>query len=143
MFCSLLLLGISAILGCGSPQSEGETSEIDWPYEFVSTKSETKGFYNVSDLFAFSGKLDIENLKLFCRSRYQQTDAEGFYYVVIFDDVGNAGFPSNPLTAGYGLDEELARHIRAVCEFNKVNGFAELRYYDENQWESVAKVEKL
>lgn len=133
-----LLAAVVSVAGCGSGSEKS-----DWPYEFVSSNSEQTGYRNVMDLYAFSGELDVQNLRAFCHDRYQRSDAEAFYYVVVFDEAANAGFPSYPLTAGFSLDENLAKHVRAICEFNKVNGFSELRHYDENLWESPAKIEDL
>jgi hypothetical protein len=133
-----LLTAVVSVAGCGSGSEKS-----NWPYEFISSKSERTGYYNVMDLYAFSCEFDAHNLRAFCRNRLEESDAEAFYYVVVFDEADNAGFPSYPLTAGFSQDEKLAKHIRAICEFNKVNGFAELRHYDDNLWESVSKVENL
>jgi len=74
----------------------------------------------------------------FCQSCRLQSNADMFYYAVIFDDSSNAGFPSDPFTAEFGLEESKLRHIRAIYVYNRVNGFSELRYYDTNAWEGRA-----
>ncbi len=95
------------------------------------------------DLYAYAGDLDLSNLIAFCQERKEESPAEAFYYIVIFDDSANAVFPTAPFTAEYGSDEEASKHIRAIYVYNKKNGFSELRHYERNMWESVANTEKV
>jgi hypothetical protein len=117
-----------------------------WSYEFVETKKDPKtNGRDTMDLYSYSGPLVLSDLKAFCKERKQQSSAKAFYYVVIFDDKANATFPTTPFTSDFGgpNDEGALKHIRAVYTFNRVNGFSELRYYDENAWESPGKYEKI
>ncbi len=133
-FCIALVCLLFPI-GCGSGSTEGADGSASWPYKFVASKTESSGHRNVMDIFAFAGELDVENMKGFCRARHRKSIAQAFYYVVVFDDAINAGFPSVPFTA-WGADKALALHVRAVCEFNRLNGYSKLTYYENNSWES-------
>jgi hypothetical protein len=112
----------------------------EWPYEFIGSKTDGK---NVMELYVYSEDFDAEKLKAFCQERKQQSPAKVFYYVVVFDKAASARFPSSPLTAEYGIDEDALRHIRAMYVFNRLNGFSELRRYARNAWESVATRESI
>jgi len=128
---SLLLIVISC--------STNNEVEEKFPYQFVDTKSETEGNnQNKMDLFAYSGDLNIDTLKAFCKSQRNKFETGTFYYVVIFDSKENAVFPNNPLTAEYGIDEEPQKHIRAFYTYNKLNEYSKLDYYEKNKWESTA-----
>ena len=137
-----LILGCS---GAGKTNKGGKptAAQKKWPYEFLRSKTEQTAHKNVMHLYAFSGALDLAELKVFCRDRKQQSPAKTFYYVVIFDDAANAKFPTTPFTAEYGIEEDAQRHIRAIYVYNKLNGFSELRYYDTNAWEGIATYEKI
>jgi hypothetical protein len=134
----LFLLATFSVIttSCNNPSSQEE--KTSWPYQFVKTKTEQAAYRNVMDLFAFSGELDLENLKSFCRYQKKNNNAERFYYAVIFDEASNARFPTDPFTARFGLDEKAMKHIRAIYEYNNINGFSELSYYSKNSWESTA-----
>ena len=116
---------------------------VTFPYQFVTTKTETQGNRDVMDLYAFSDTFDVSNLKAFCKHQKQQSRAKVFYYVVIFDDPANATFPQSPFTAEYGIEEKSLRHIRAIYAYNRVNGFSEMRYYKTNAWDGTAVSERL
>lgn len=112
-----------------------------WPYQFVGTKTEKSGNNDVMDLYAYSDKIDTQELVAFCRERKRQSTAKAFYYLVIFDKPGNAVFPNNPFTATFNEEEE-TKHVRAIYCYNKLNGFSELDVYEENMWDSTPKTSK-
>lgn len=62
---------------------------------------------------------------------------------MIFDSAENAKFPTSLFTAQFGADEDSLKHIRAIYEYNRVNGFSELNYYDSNMWSGHATRVKL
>lgn len=111
------------------------TAGVKWPYQFVGSKTEPNRPHNVMDLYAYAGPLDPAELTAFCRERKALSTAQAFTITVIFDDAAHAKFPSNPVTALFGLDEETSRHIRAVYENNRANGYSELKYHPENTWD--------
>ena len=136
-FISLILVMCSIVLSCSS----GSTN---YPYQYVDAKTENYGVYlNKMELYAFAGAIDKELLKDFCRDKSDKGTNSGFHYIVIFDDVKNATFPKNPMTAEYGVDENAMKHIRVFYTYNRVNRFSELRIYEKNQWESAAIIEKI
>ena len=148
------VIGLIAMASINGPRKDGRPRETQpavepfaiekkWPYQFVKSKTEQTAHKNAMDLYAFSGALDPADLKAFCRERKQLSPAKVFYYVVIFDNPGNAKFPSSPFTAEYGIEQDALKHIRAIYVYNKLNGFSELRYYDRNAWESKAKYEEI
>ncbi len=121
-----------------------EEQEVSYQYEFIESKTETTGSNtNRMDLYAFSGEIDLMNLKEFLKEKKQGFNNGTFYYVVIFDNQANAIFPQDSFTAAYGLEEEPQKHIRAFYTYNKLNGYSKLDYYEENKWESVAQTEDI
>ncbi|KGF71854.1 hypothetical protein DO97_15065 [Neosynechococcus sphagnicola sy1] len=153
-FLSILAIGLVGFFhACGvadkptqseqQPISQPSITEKKWPYQFLESKTEQTGHNNVMDLYAFSGKFDLDELKAFCLDRKQKSTAKVFYYVVIFDNAANASFPSSPFTAKFGLEENTAKHIRAIYEYNQLNGFSELEYHDKNIWENIPNREKI
>lgn len=117
--------------------------EKKWPYQFVQSKTEQTGHMNVMDLYAFSGNFDLEELKAFCRERKKQSPAKAFYFIAIFDSATEARFPSSPFTAHYDLDDDIAKHIRAIYTFNKLNGFSELQYHEKNIFQNIPNRDKI
>jgi len=114
--------------------------KLKFPYEFLDSKMETENnSKNKMDLYAYSGNLNLDTLSEFCKNQKAKFESGTFYYLVIFDKKVNAGFPKNPFSAAYGVDEEHLKHIRAYYTFNRLNNFSKLDYYEKNQWESSAK----
>lgn len=138
MFAILVLASLLSSLNSRTDTRRNTAPETtqQYPYQFVATKTESGGYQNVMDLYAYSGEFDIANLKTFCKERKANSTARAFYYAVIFDNAANATFPSSPFTAEYGLEEQAAKHIRAIYVYNRANGHSELTYYADNKWES-------
>lgn len=144
---AFLLLGFLVLIATScSTETEGETKEetkkeeFTYPYEFINSKSELDGSdVNEMELFAYSGEISIDTLKMFCKEKKQKFTTGVFYYIVIFDKKENAVFPNNPMTAFYGMDEEPQKHIRAYYEYNRLNGYSKLNFYEKSSWESSAK----
>lgn len=146
----LLVVSLGIISGCSttnqtsSNQENTEQETVSYPYEFIDSKTETAGSNtNKMDLYAFSGEIELTNLKQFLREKKQSFKNGTFYYVVIFDKSENATFPQDPFTAAYGLEEEPQKHIRAFYTYNKLNGYSKLDYYEGNKWESLAQTEDI
>ncbi|MCD4745026.1 MAG: hypothetical protein K8R58_01870 [Bacteroidales bacterium] len=139
----ILVFGILALIFAScSTGTKKET--IQFPYEFVNSKTETAGNNeNKMDLYAYSGELNIDTLKMFCKKHKDEFSLGTFYYLVVFDSKKNAVFPSNSFTAAYGIEEEPQKHIRAFYTYNRLNGYSKLDFYKENKWESVAKSEDI
>ena len=82
-------------------------------------------------------------LREFCIQKKRTATANAFTYLVLFDRQENAAFPNSPFTSLYGLEEDKIRHILAVFEYNRINGFSELRVYSPNMWEGTSETERL
>lgn len=123
-------------------ESVAAAPEKQFPYKFLKTKTE---FFadrtNIMDLYSFAGDLDPDTLKEFCLNQKKKNTAKDFYFLVIFDNPGNAKFPDNPFTAEYGSDEESLKSIRAIYGCNRSNDFSELKYHKDNIWENAPKRE--
>ena len=95
------------------------------------------------DLYAFNGIINLDTLKVFCKSQKEKQDNLNSYMLVIFDGKENAGFPTTPLTAMFGMEEDRLKHIRAFYTFNLFNGYSKLELYQTNAWESKSKSEDI
>ncbi len=85
----------------GSTGSARTDDSTTYPYKFFASRTEGfgpagSGLRNVMDLYSFSGPLDPSTLASFCRQRKAASNADAFYYVVIFDSPANAAFPVRP-----------------------------------------------
>lgn len=137
---TLIVLSAVIIYGCsGNQQTKSIDNKPDFPFEYVDSKSESGGD-NKMDLYAYSGTINTDSLKLFCKEQKGKYTNGVFYYLVIFDSKENASFPNNPMTAFYGMDEEPQKHIRAYYTYNRLNGYSKLNNYEKNSWESSAEV---
>jgi len=121
-----------------------DTPKINYPYTFVDTKSETSGATeNFMELYTITNDINIDTLKMFCLEKKNGFNDGAFHYIVFFDSKDNAVFPSNPFTSFYGTDENVMKHIKAYYEYNRMNGYSELRVYEKNSFESPATTIKL
>jgi hypothetical protein len=121
-----------------------DTPKINYPYTFVDTKSETSGATeNFMELYAIENEINIDTLKMFCLEKKNDFTNGTFHYIVFFDSKENVTFPSNPFTAFYGTDENAMKHIKAYYEYNRMNGYSELRVFEKNSFESPATTIKL
>jgi hypothetical protein len=125
------------------PQPSQHTGADSSPFTFLQSKTEPDGDRNVMELYALSGKFDRLKFRELCKQKKSGATAEAFTYIVLFDKAANAAFPNSPFTAMFGLEEEKIKHIIAVFEYNKKNGFCEMTTYNPNMWEGKAKREKL
>ncbi len=147
----IILFGFLAlIIASCSTEADKETKketkeeiikeEIIYPYKFINSKSEAEGGdVNEMELFAYSGEINIDTLKMFCKERKKEFTSGAFYYIVIFDKKEKSVFPNNPMTAFYGMDKEPQKHIRAYYEYNRLNGYSKLNFYEKNSWESTSE----
>ncbi len=115
--------------------------EIEYPFTFVGKKTERGE--NTMELCTIDSNPNMETLKKFCLHKKQDFSSGMFHYVVFFDAEENAVFPNSPFTTLYGMEEEPKKHIKAIYEFNTINGYSELSFYEVNAWESIAKSVKL
>lgn len=140
---SLIFL-VQIILGCSETRREDKKQEVkvredkNYPFELINSKFETIGTnINKMDLYVPLGKLEVNKLKELSKDRKERWVEGAFYFLVVFDHQANAVFPNNPFTAQYGIDEEPQTHIRAIFEYNRVNGYSKLTYYTTNMWEGA------
>lgn len=113
--------------------------------QFIKAKAEKSGkFINIMGLHCEPDKINIEELKELCGGAAAVISDECmFYYLVVFDSEENAVFPETPFTAIYGDEEEPQRHIKAIYEYNKHNGYSVLSLYEKNKWESPVEEIKI
>jgi hypothetical protein len=130
----IIILLATIAIGCSTKKVKIEKIKIEYPFEFVDTKSESIG--NKMDLYAPLDKLNLQMLKALCKEQKESWQRPGFYFLVVFDNKENAVFPRNPFTAWYGVDETPQKHIIALFEYNASNGYSNLTVYSENMWES-------
>lgn len=152
LIASLLGVALVTFLACGRVGRDSVTAqqeaglnatETRSPFTFVDKKTESGGLQNEMELYALSGVWDLDAFRSLCRAKKASASAKAFTYIVLFDHKHNARFPNTPLTAMYGLEEDAMKHIIAVYEYNKINGFSEINYYNPNMWEGKANTEKL
>lgn len=135
---SLLIL-ILFTISCSTPNKKGE-----YRFEFINTKTETiASNTNKMDLYAPIGDMNFEMLKGICKEQKENWTDGVFYYLVVFDKKENAVFPNNPFTALYGMDEEPQKHIKAIFEFNRINGYSKLTSYSKNMLESSPRTTEI
>ncbi len=143
----LIILFIIGLINSGGKDKQNNQTEtaqviINYPYEFIKTKSETIwNNDNKMDLYSYSWVLDISNLKKFSSQKKEEFKSWVFYFLVIFDNKESAVFPKDPFTASYWIEEVPQKHIRAIYTYNKKNGYSKLEYYDKNKRESPVKTE--
>jgi hypothetical protein len=128
------LFAIVTVWSCSEP--------IEYPYEYISSKTEKldNNKINAMHLYAYSGELNTDTLKMFLQDRIMEDGAEYFWsFIVLFDDKENAKFPKDPFLASYGLEEDKSKHIRAIYTFNSLNVYSGVTVYEKNKWESVPK----
>jgi hypothetical protein len=107
-----------------------------YPFKLINSKTETAGAYtDQMDIYVPVGDINKEMLVKLCGAQ-KETGKEGkFYYLVVFDRIESVTFPNSPFTALYGIEEEPQKHILALYEYNRLNGFSRLTFYSKNMWE--------
>jgi len=121
----------------------------EFPYELIGEKIEKQYFQidgkshfrnNKMELYAYEGKIDIENLKLLCLVKRQLWESDAMYYLVLFDKKENANYPTRGGFGGhYGLDDKMSKHIRAYYTYVGLNGYSKLCIYNKNSLESICQ----
>lgn len=127
---------VSLNLGPKTPDPTPVATATAYPYPFHKRGKDNSSPPNVMDFYTFSEPIDLEQLKAFCADRKRSAPGEAFYYVVLVDDPKNAVFPTIPYTARWGMDLKPLKHIRAIYEYNKVNGYSKLEFYGKNAADS-------
>jgi hypothetical protein len=94
-------------------------------------------------LYVISCEFDLDAVRTLCRSTKRSATAS-FTHVVVFDSASYARFPKS-VSGGYQLDDEISanKHIKAKYTYVKSNGSSELRHYNTNAEESIAKSETI
>lgn len=90
-------------------------------------------------LYECGNNPNILDLINFCKENMEQREDRFFFVIAFFDKRENSGFPTDPISAGYGDDVNLLRHIQALYTYNQVNGYSKLAYYETNAYESTTK----
>jgi len=127
------------------PPKEETKTEVA-AFEFIKSKTEADENKNKMDLYTYNGEFNLDKLKTICKEKKEEFGNGNtglFYYLVVFNNKDNAVFPQDPFTASYGIEEVPQKHIKAMYEYNRKNGYSKLDYYDSNKWEGVAKTEDL
>lgn len=106
------------------------------PYTFHKRKSEGK---HVMELYVRKEPHDRDALRQLCRDKKKEKPADGIYLLVVFDTKDDATFPTDPITAEFGIEEQPLRHIRAIYVYNHANGYSHLRYSETNLWDGEVK----
>jgi hypothetical protein len=122
-----------------TPSDHG-SSVLPGNLRFISFKEDPKTPGDLMYLFwSPAEKMNQEQIVECCKVFRERFSGRRFSYLVVFDLPENAKYPSQPFTSLFGIEAEKLRHIRAIYEHNKLNGYSELRLYDSNAWEGHAK----
>ncbi len=105
----------------------------------VARTEQIGNFINLMELACDPVETNRDELEYLCRERSKSSLFTLWYYLIVFDSEENAVFPQTPFTALYSDEEEPQRHIKAIYEYNKLNGYSVLSLYEKNKWESVAE----
>lgn len=100
---------------------------------FLQQKIE-KDTENKMELYAVKGDFNKDDFRRLCKAKKAAFSSPTFLYIVVFDNPRNASFPNNPFTALYGMDENKMKHVLAVFEYNKRNGYCVMTTYSPNMW---------
>ena len=92
---------------------------------------------NKMELYVGIEDYTLDELKDLCQGRKKTFSSGMFLFVVVFDSIENAQFPSTPFTAMYGTDDNIMIHIKAIYTFNRLNGYSKLNFYENNMYESI------
>lgn len=104
--------------------------------EYINAKVEIMGnLENSMVLACMPDGINTEEIIKFCLTDIGKLK-NGIHFLVVFDSKENAVFPQTPFAALYGDEEEPQKHIKAVYEYNKLNGYSVLSLYEKNKWES-------
>lgn len=142
----LILFLLQLSVGCTEEPPVPAVSEkalVPSAFTFVAKKTEATGLRNEMKLYALNKEFNAGDFRTFCATQKAEATAQAFTYVVLFDDAKNADFPDTPFTAMFGVEEGKMKHIIAVFEYNRMNGFCEMTTYDPNMWEGNPVIEKL
>ena len=127
-------------------QKAKEEAEAKAQFIFVKSKTETDENKNKMDLYTYPGEPNLDKLRALCKEKKEEFGKSYtgvFYYLVVFDTQENAVFPTNPFTANYGMDMEPMRHIKAIYEYNRRNGYSKLSSYNTNMAEGISSNEDI
>jgi hypothetical protein len=119
-----------------------KTQPIVFPYKYIGDKREERkndGSYNEMTLYTCGNKVDIDTLKMFCKSKKDSITDGYFHIITFFIDKKHAKFTEFPVTSMYGMDETPAKYIKADYTYNMANGYSKLTVYDKNSWISKGR----
>ena len=90
---------------------------MKYPYQFVDQKVQDARSGQVAvQLYCYSGKINRDNLMEFCMNKNEEFPDATQYTLMIIDTREYAAFVGSP-PSEY-LDDENAKHIRAVYTYN-------------------------
>jgi hypothetical protein len=90
---------------------------------FIAKKIDTKNNSDEIFLYYTDGPIDEKKFKERCQYLKAITKAKAFSAIVVFDRKESARFPGNPISAHYGMDFEILKHIKLSYLYNKRNGY--------------------
>lgn len=123
----------------GIKKSEVASTSLTFPYKYVRTKREVREndeSYNEMTLYVCGKNVNIDTLKMFCKLKKDSISDGVFHIITFFDDRKHALFTKYPVTAMYGTEEGLLKHIKADYTYNTANGYSKLTVYEDNMWVS-------
>jgi len=96
------------------------------------TEIRSDGDYNVITLWDAGDKIEIFDIMEWCSKIDKESYGLFFHFDVFFDSTENAVFPKYPITAEYGLEPEVRKHIKAIYCYCKKNNYSMLKAYNQN-----------
>lgn len=98
-------------------------------------------------VFEITADQNVDSLVAFCKSykdflQSSTVNSDKITHFVFFDNKKHYKMTKFPPTSAYSPidgEEELAKRIKATYDFNRINGYSTLTFYDKNSYESVGK----
>jgi hypothetical protein len=106
---------------------------VRYPYKFINSIMENS---SQVDIYFYSGDLNIEMLKEFCKTKKKQSDYGTSYFIVIFNDEKIAAGIKAPIETSIGKDKLPLKHLRVFFEYNKDFDYSKITWYEKNSIES-------
>ena len=114
-------------------------------YSLVASDNEKNGaVINRVEYYVCNGAFDLNKLIELCEKKkniYKNSTTFAGYYMVVFNDANNVYQSKYPITAMYGGEIDNLRNIYAIYTFGGIGKtlLSELKYYDKNAADSIAK----
>ena len=102
-------------------------------------------------VFEIKEDKNSDSLVEYCKSykdflQSSTVNSDRITHLVFFDDKKYYKMTKFPPTSAYSPidgEEKLAKHIKATYDFNRINGYSMLTFYDKNSYESIGKEIKI